>query len=292
LLVDGLPAESGSGRKAPNAGRLRAACAGLIDLTVKRNLTNAAFLEMRRLESGREREKAEAIHALKESGYDSIREAYLREEPALLAAVKRDDRSTARAILNRLLLGIYHLAGNRLELLKSLTLELVVMIYRAAVEAGGLPAELLGINYASVTQLAAIEDEEALCHWLIGLLERLMDGIRGQRDHPNMVLLQQAIRHIEENLDRDLSRDEVARVACLSPSHFSHLLKEKMGRSFRDILIETRLNRAAEWLRRGDRSIAEIAFSCGFCDQSHFGKLFRRRMGRTPRDYRRANRGA
>ncbi len=284
LVADGLPDTACATREPggpPNAADI------LLALATDHNLTNRAHLARQRDVSGREREKAEAIHTLKIGGYDTIREAYLREEPALLAAVKRGDRRAAREILNRLLVGIYHLAGNRLELLKSLTLELVVMIYRAAVESGARPTELLGMNYDGVRRLAAIADEEQLCHWLIDTLERLMDGIREYRDQPNTVLLQQALHYMEQNLGRDLSRGEVARVACLSPSHFSHLLTQKTGRSFRDTLLDYRVHRAAETLRRTSLSIAEVARQCGFPDPSHFGKTFLRRMGMTPLAYRR-----
>lgn len=286
LITEGRCLDPMADPPASSGAQLRAAGDTLLDLAIRHNLTNRAHLDLQRVESGREREKAEAIHALKESGYDTIREAYLREEPALLAAVKRGDRHAARDILNRLLVGIYHVGGNRLELLKSLTLELVVMIYRAAVEAGARPTELLGINYDCVRRLAPIKDEVQLCHWLTDMLERLMDGIREYRDHPNLVLLQQALRYMEHNLHRDLPRDEVARVACLSPSHFSHLLRQKVGRSFRDLLLEYRINRAAEQLRRSSQSVAEIARQCGFHEPSHFGKTFRRRMGLTPLAYR------
>lgn len=286
LVAENLPSEGTvleSGQPAPaprEAGRL------LLELAVGHNLTNEAHLELRRTASDRERLRAEAIHVLKTGRYDTIREAYLREEPTLLAAVKQGDRRLAREILNRLLVGIYHLGGQRLELLKSLTLELVVMIYRAAVEAGARPTELLGMNYDSVSQLAAVRDDVQLCHWLTDMLERLMDGIREFRDQPNLVLLQQALRYMEQNLERDLTRDEVARVACLSPSHFSHLVTEKIGRSFRDLLIDARVARAAHLLRHSARSMADIATACGFRDASRFGKVFRQRTGTTPLAYR------
>jgi len=286
LIADGLP-ETVCAARDPSESTPPRATEALLATAIANNLTNSAHLALQRTAAGRERERAEAIHAIKESGYDTIREAYLREEPALLATVKRGDRCGAREILNRLLVGIYHLAGNRLDLLKSLTLELVVMLYRAAVEAGANPTELLGMNYDCLQNLAAIDDEERLCHWLTERLERLMDGMRTYQDHPNTVLIQQALRYMSQHLDRGLSRDEVAHVACLSPSHFSHLLQQKIGRSFREILQEYRIDRAAEHLRRTSISIAEIARQCGFRDPSHFGKTFHRRMGVTPLGYRR-----
>jgi len=83
-----------------------------------------------------------------------------------------------------------------------------------------------------------------------------------------------------------LSRDQVARNAGLSPSHFSHLIKEKMGRSFIEILGQQRVDQACELLRRTTKSLAAIAAESGFADQSYFSKIFFKHTGKRPRDYR------
>lgn len=58
-------------------------------------------------------------------------------------------------------------------------------------------------------------------------------------------------------------------------------------------LRDARLNRSLGYLEQPEvtLSIGEIAHACGFPDQSTFGKLFRRRFGRTPGEVRRAARG-
>ena len=84
-----------------------------------------------------------------------------------------------------------------------------------------------------------------------------------------------------------LSRDQVARNAGLSPSHFSHLIKEKMGRSFIEILGQQRVDQACELLRRTTKSLAAIAAETGFADQSYFSKIFLKHTGKRPRDCRR-----
>jgi hypothetical protein len=64
-------------------------------LVEERNLTNAALLEARRVETTREQVRAEAIHAFKgESGCD-LRALYLVDEPALMAAIRRANRGQA-----------------------------------------------------------------------------------------------------------------------------------------------------------------------------------------------------
>ena len=71
-----------------------------------------------------------------EHPFDRIRELYLYEEPALLASIRRGDRKEAIRIINLILVHIYSVGEERSELLKGLLLELVVMMSRAAIEAG------------------------------------------------------------------------------------------------------------------------------------------------------------
>jgi len=285
IVAGGVPIEDCS-REKWGAARIGAAANRLLQVVVEANLTNAALLELRRLDAERESRRAEAIHELKSKCYDSIRDIYLREEPGLLAAVKRGDRPHAREILNRVLVGIYYLGRDRPSLLKSFLLELVVMMSRTAVEAGAEPSELLGANYSSLVELDSISDETDLSAWLVSMLERIMDSIKEQRAYPNTVLLTAALQHMEQHLSERISRDDAAAAASMSGSHFSRLMKEKFGRSFTDLLTQMRIDRSRELLRRTDRSIVQICQECGFSDQSYFTKVFQRYTGQTPREYR------
>lgn len=169
-----------------------------------------------------------------------------------------------------------------MDLLKSMVLELVIMLCRAAVEAGAEPSELLGVNYHSVTELASIKDEKALSDWLAGMLERQMEAVRDNQKYPNTVLLGKALAYMKEHIGAKLGRNDVARNAGLSPSHFSHLMKEQLDRTFTEQLGQYRIDHARERLIRTSLSIAEIASECGFSDQSYFCKVFHRYTGMTP----------
>ena len=268
------------------SGRIREACLALLELAVRHNLTNASRLKIARQAAEQERFRAEALHQVKIECLDTVREVYLREEPALLAAIKRGERPAAREIINRVLVRIYHLGQRRLDLLKSFVLELVVMMSRAAVESGAEPAEVLGFNYRSISDLSALEDDEQLCAWLTGMLERLMDAIRDHRTFPNTVLIGRALEYMEKHLDQPMERETVARAAGLSSSHFSHLMREKTGRTFTDLVAQMRVNRAKALLARTGKSLVQIAIECGFCDQSYFTRVFRKYTGVAPGEYR------
>ena len=60
-----------------------------------------------------------------------------------------------------------------------------------------------------------------------------------------------------------------------------------MGNSPIAYLIQLRINRAADMLRQGDRSITDIAFDVGFSDSNYFMREFRKVIGISPRIYRR-----
>lgn len=290
LLGGLLAARPEGGEPALSPRDVRRAAFDLQRLAEDANLTNAALLELRRLAARRESARAEAIHELKGHGYASIRDIYLVEEPALLAAIKRGDRAAAREIINRVLVGIYAAAGDRPTLLKSFLLELVVMLSRNAVESGGDPAELLGANYSAFAELARLEGEEALSAWLVDLLERIFDAIKANRSFPVSMLLDAALTYMREHLHEDLSRDEVARIAFLSPSHFSRTVKQAFGQSFTELLTRLRIDRAREMLVFTEKSLIQIGMDCGFSDQSYFTKVFQKVTGRTPRDYRKRHR--
>jgi len=262
-------------------------CADLRALAEEANLTNAAALELNRRQYHDEQQRAHAIHAFKSDVHYSIRELYMNEEPALLAAIRSGDRRAAREILNRLLITVHYHARDRLDLVKSLFLELVVTMSRTAVEAGGDPEEFLGMNYRSMAAVSALGSEEELASWLRRMLEGIMDAIERHRRKDPGFLLFEALEFMREHCCEALSRDDVARAVHISPSHFSHLIRRESGATFTELLSRMRVDRAAELLAHTDKPIAAIALECGFRDQSYFTKVFKRHRHTTPLRYRR-----
>ena len=227
-----------------------------------------------------------AVPLLDHRPYDRIREFYLYQEPALLAAMRRGDRSEAMRIINHVLVHIYSAGEERSDLLKGLLLELVVMISRAAIEAGAMPSDVLGTNFKLLTELAGIDDDEQLAAWLRKAFDHLFSTIQRQKNFTPPLLIGKALDFMRENLHREITRDETAQHAGISPSHFSHLLKERTGRSFTELLRQCRVNLACELLLHSQATLVAIADNCGFCDQSYFTRVFRDVKGVTPGQFR------
>lgn len=92
---------------------------------------------------------------------------------------------------------------------------------------------------------------------------------------------------IEKNLNaNDFNIDTIADTLGLSRSSFFKKLKSLTGFAPVDLVREVRLNKAARLIETTDNSITEIAYSVGFRDAGYFSKCFRKKYGKTPKEYR------
>lgn len=127
----------------------------------------------------------------------------------------------------------------------------------------------------------------------IHLLRRYSTLGERQADLPRTLShsqLQQALEYIREKFNCNLSVAEITAVAGLSESTFTRLFKQATGFAPHEYLIRYRVERAAQLLLRGERTVIEIAFAVGFADQSHLARHFRRIMGNSPAQFRKENR--
>jgi AraC family transcriptional regulator len=98
--------------------------------------------------------------------------------------------------------------------------------------------------------------------------------------------LRAALEYIEEHLDSDLTLDDLAAVAHLSPYHFARMFKTSTGLPPHQYVITRRVERAKRLLRDGgDLTLAQVAARSGFWDQGHFTRHFKRLVGVTPKRF-------
>ena len=93
--------------------------------------------------------------------------------------------------------------------------------------------------------------------------------------------IKNALIYIAENFETATVKD-VADFCSLSYNHFSASFKKTVGRSFSDYINLIRINEAEKLLISTDKSITDIAFSCGFSSTSHFISRFRSQKSITP----------
>lgn len=123
----------------------------------------------------------------------------------------------------------------------------------------------------------------------VTMLARLI-GRHGQHTQPLRTLPDAAYKvllvkeHIAAHPEQELTLSDLAALAGLSPWHFLRQFGKYVGLPPHAWLVQVRLQKAKQQLKQGLR-IADVAVACGFSDQSHFNRHFKRAMGITPSQY-------
>jgi AraC-like DNA-binding protein len=102
--------------------------------------------------------------------------------------------------------------------------------------------------------------------------------------------IQEAVTYMEKNYQRDVTVEEIADVCKLNRSYFSKLFKESVGCPPQEFLIRMRLTKATELMKTSPASIGDISSVCGYPNQLHFSRAFKKRYGVSPREWRTQNR--
>lgn len=98
--------------------------------------------------------------------------------------------------------------------------------------------------------------------------------------------IQDVILYLHADYMNSIAVEDVLRTCALGRSQFHALFKAETGQTFTEYLAGIRCDKAAELLVNSERTILDIAISCGFGNLSHFYHVFKKRTGTSPKRYR------
>lgn len=116
-----------------------------------------------------------------------------------------------------------------------------------------------------------------------------MQSANGTLDDKNIQKLKFVFGMIEESYQQKLTISEIADKCGYSESHFMRWFKNMTGSSFGTYLIDYRLEKAAALLKNSPLTVLDIAVQSGFDNISNFNRLFKKRFGLTPNQFRKTN---
>ena len=99
--------------------------------------------------------------------------------------------------------------------------------------------------------------------------------------------IRMAKKYIQTNYMRHISLEEVSSVVGFSPAYFSSMFKKESGQNFMEYISEVRMDRAKDFLKTTNWSVASICESVGYSDVKHFTQNFRKYTGLNPNEFRR-----
>jgi AraC family transcriptional regulator len=98
--------------------------------------------------------------------------------------------------------------------------------------------------------------------------------------------MQRVADYIEANIERNISLEELANVACLSTFHFARAFKAANGASPHSYVTARKIAYSKRLIEHAPDDLSVIALKSGFSSQAHFSRAFKRATGMTPGKYR------
>ncbi len=96
----------------------------------------------------------------------------------------------------------------------------------------------------------------------------------------------QAMAYIQEHLEENPGRTEVAEYVHMNQDYFSRMFREHTGLTFKEYLLKEKMERAKKLLRNTQLSVGVIGMKLGYDNFSHFTSSFKKYTGITPKEYR------
>ncbi len=227
----------------------------------------------------------ETIQVYKEQESDQSLSYFNKKEKDLLAKVRSGTTNEVKALLNDLMGHALFSEGSNLENIRVRSIELTTLLSRVAIDCGARTENIYRLNTQFIAQLYHEETLEDICMQMQDVLESFMSAMFSETDKGNPYI-RKALRFMNDNYSEHLELAQVADYVELSPSYFSSLFHQVVGTSFRDHLNRIRVEESKRLLLSKKYSLADIAVTMGFPDQSYYCKVFKKVVGVTPGKYR------
>ena len=175
------------------------------------------------------------------------------------------------------------------EYLDRAGLDLSQPIYRPQSPAQGQAVRDTMLYIANSDQASPLHLIGHLCLFLDGLMQSSSTRRELRGGQLRDFYIQEAVTYMEHNYPWEITVEDLADVCKLNRSYFSKIFKENMGCPPQEFLIRLRLSKAADLMKGTSHSIGDISQMCGYPNQLHFSRAFKKRYGVSPREWRTQN---
>lgn len=154
------------------------------------------------------------------------------------------------------------------------------------------------LNEADAKYLAAImhelniasaeNDDEYSFHLLNSIIGKIC-RLTNRHEHGHLTRVQTAMLFIQNNFRNEITLNDIADVAGVTPAYMSSIFLKDSGMNFKTYLNGIRYEYAKKLLKYSDMTVTDICFESGFNDYANFERNFRTNFGVSPREYRKNN---
>ena len=199
--------------------------------------------------------------------------------------VRSGNRAGSLAELNRIFEILESYRGQDAMLAVSISLQLFTALNQILFDTRLSTREDLE-EYAELTgrmiRLGSLEETRQLIAGRCLLIIDRLEAARRQESRTVRLLKE----YIQQHYTEPLTIDMLAKQVYLSPAYICLLFKQETGSTINRYLTDLRLNAAQRMLADPDRRLLDICIEVGYSDPKYFSRLFKRREGLTPSEYR------
>ena len=156
--------------------------------------------------------------------------------------------------------------------------ELKEVIYNKIVAIKSQQEERLIITFLEILSLLRQTDKNYINNEQYNLILNKKEGGR----------LNEVLDHTFKNFNKEVTIDQIAKIAFLSRSQFSYFFKLHTGKTYIQFLNELRIENACILIKDNNQTIEQICYEVGFQNVSNFVRQFKKIKGLTPSSYRKS----
>jgi len=255
----------------------------LFEATLSSGANSSIWFTHRHEEYVRRREIAEAYIDLKQqpvSPPDIIADTY-----RLVSFLHQHDEEGARRFISQYLAKLLMLSNWNLVKLRAYVRVLLAVITSQDVLNGMDWEVATRREWIYMTRIEKASEVEAIC---LAVAELVMEHFSSTdiTGGDNRALSDRVIEWLERNCGEKATLRDAAKAVGASTSSIAHQLPGETGKTFAELRREIRIAKAKRLLATSTMNISSIADACGFVDQSHFTRVFRREISLTPGMFR------
>jgi two-component system response regulator YesN len=206
-------------------------------------------------------------------------------ERKLFILVEKGDTAKVKIVASEFFDWMVDNHSNDVMNIKLKAIEFVLASEKLAFGTGGMK-----YNFSSrseyLSTVIEIGSLSLLKEWYLNKIELATKSVATKKEDKLSNIVSKAKTYIDENYEKELTLDSVARKIAISPYYLSKLFKDEIGENFIEYLTRLRIERAKKLLEENQLSIKEICMSVGYSDPNYFSRIFKKVEGVTPTEYR------
>ncbi len=119
---------------------------------------------------------------------------------------------------------------------------------------------------------------------ILSLLTLIYNDINSFVTYPD--LINKSLKYINDNLEKNLRIEQIAKSCNLSPTYFQHIFKKHVLITPNNYIVRARLEKSKEMLASTDMTASEIAYKSGFSSPAYFNYVFKKHINLSPIQFR------